>query len=434
MMRRMPNEAPAGDLRLILSIQGLRAFVYGFGSVMIGAVLAARGPGRLSDAAVGGVFTAMLLGMAAASLGVAVWGDRLGRRRLYAGLLLTMGGAGAVFAFTRSLPALLIASITGTLSTDPNESGPITSLEQAMIGEAPPATRVRVFGRYNAIAYLTGAVGALAAGGPAAFRHLFPGLPANQRFLLAFPVIAAIAAILVSRLTPTVEGHRLRSPRIEPRRSLPSQRVIRRLAGLFALDSFGGGFVVQSFLAFWFHRKFGASVATLGLVFFGAGLLQAASSVAAARLAGRIGLLNVMVFTHLPSNALLVAVPFAPNLTVAVVLLLCRFALSQMDVPTRQAYLATVVEPEESTPAAAYTNTARYASRPLGPVAGGALMQHVALAGPFVAGGALKIVYDAALYVLFRRLPLPAEAPPPSGTPSSSATQTPSSQQPPSAP
>ena len=198
-------EAPVRDLRLILWIQALRAFLYGFGSVLLGTVLAAQG---LSAAAVGGVFTAMLLGMAVASLGVAVWGDRVGRRRLYAGLLLVMGGAGAVFAFTRWVPALLLASITGTLSTDPNESGPITSLEQAMIGEAPAAARIRVFGRYNAIAYLTGALGALAAGGPTAFRTIFPGLPADQRFLLVFPVLAAACAMLAHRLSPNVEGGR----------------------------------------------------------------------------------------------------------------------------------------------------------------------------------------------------------------------------------
>ena len=169
--------------------------------------------------------------------------------------------------------------------------------------------------------------------------------------------------------------------------------------------------MVQSFLVFWFHRKFGASVEVMGLVFFGAGLLQAGSSIAAARLGERFGLLNTMVFTHIPSNLLLIAVPFAPNLTIAIVLLLCRFALSQMDVPTRQAYLAAAVDPEERTAAAAYTNTARYATRPAGPVVGGALMQHVALAGPFVAGGLLKIVYDVVLYGLFRRVPLSSREP-----------------------
>jgi predicted MFS family arabinose efflux permease len=424
-MDEAPTHARDHDLGLILRIQGLRAFLYGFGSVLLGTVLAEQG---LSGAEVGGVFTAMLAGMAIASAVIAVVGDRLGRRRAYAVLFVVMGAAGSVFAFTHWLPALVIASLTGTISTDPNESGPITSLEQAMIGEAPSATRVRVFGRYNAIAYLAGSVGALAAGGPQAFRSVFPALPANQRWLLAFPVVALACLWLTGRLSAAVEGasgsqrggserKKLRfesegaerPPRRHRRPPLRSRRTIRRLAALFAVDSFGGGFIVQSFLVFWFHRKYGASVELMGLVFFGAGLLQAASSIVAARLAGWLGLLNVMVFTHLPSNVLLIAVPFAPNLTTAVVLLLCRFALSQMDVPTRQGYLAAVVDPEERTAAAAYTNTARYATRPAGPVVGGALMQRVALAAPFVAAGGLKIAYDLALYALFRRIPLPAE-------------------------
>src|SRR5439155_14994390 len=200
----------------------------------------------------------------------AVWGDRIGRRRLYMTLFVVLGTAGAVFAFTSWLPALVIASLTGTISTDPNESGPITSLEQAMIGEAPAETRLHVFGRYNAIAYLAGAVGALAAGGPAAFRGAFPSLPANQRFLLAFPVVAAVCVALSTKLSETVERRRgsgaaglgmdwqaepgARRPQPRPQ----SQKTIRRLAALFAVDSFGGGFIVQSFLVFWFHRKFGA--------------------------------------------------------------------------------------------------------------------------------------------------------------------------------
>jgi predicted MFS family arabinose efflux permease len=410
MMLPMPGEPSERDLRLILGVQGLRAFLYGFGSVTIGAVLAAQG---LSAGKVGLVFTAMLAGMALTSLSVAVWGDRYGRRRVYAGLLLLMGASGAIFGVTVWVPALVLASITGTISTDPNESGPITSVEQSMIGQAPAGARVHVFGRYNAIAYLAGAFGALAAGGPAAFRHLYPALPADQRLLLVFPAIAVVCALLAARLSAAVESGRREQtrqrtlPRATPTR-LRSGGTIRRLAALFALDSFGGGFVVQTFLVYWFHRKFGASIETLGLVFFLAGLLQAASSVVAARLGARAGLLNVMVFTHLPSNVLLIAVPFMPTLGSAVVLLLLRFALSQMDVPTRQAYLAAVVDPEERTPAAAYTNTARYASRPFGPAVGGVLMQHVAFAAPFVVAGSLKIVYDVVLYGMFRNVPLPS--------------------------
>jgi MFS family permease len=385
------------DLRTILAIQGLRAFLYGFGSVLIGTILAAGG---LSSTAVGAVFTSMLAGMALASIAIGRLGDRIGRRRAYGGLLLIMGAAGSVFAFTRWLPALIVAALTGTLSTDPNESGPITSIEQAMIGGAPGEERARVFGRYNATAYLAGSLGALAAGGPALFRRFFPALPADQRWLFAFPVVAIACTLLTMRLSVAVEVEGRKDARL-----IRSRRAVRGLAVLFSLDSFAGGFVVQAFLVYWFHRRYGATTAQMGLVFFGAGLLQAGSSIAAGRIAGRIGLLNTMVFTHLPSNLLLIAVPFSPVLAGAVVLLLARSALSQMDVPARQAYVVAMVDPSERTAAAAYTNTARYVTRPAGPLVAGALLR-VALAGPFVAAGALKMVYDFALYGAFRRVPL----------------------------
>jgi predicted MFS family arabinose efflux permease len=385
------------DLRTILAIQALRAFLYGFGSVLIGAILAAGG---LGSTAVGAVFTAMLAGMALSSIGIGLRGDRIGRRRAYAVLLLVMGGAGAVFAVTRWLPALILAALTGTLSTDPNESGPITSVEQAMMGGAPAEARARVFGRYNATAYLAGSLGALAAGGPAAFRRVFPALPADQRWLLAFPVLGIACALLTRRLSHAVEIERRNESKL-----VRSRETVRGLAVLFSLDSFAGGFVVQAFLVYWFHRQFGATTEQMGLIFFGAGMLQAASSVAAGRLASKIGLLNTMVFTHLPSNALLMAIPFSPVLGGAVALLLARAALSQMDVPARQAYVVTVVDPSERTAAAAYTNTARYLTRPAGPAGAGVLL-HLAASAPFVAAGSLKIVYDIVLYSRFRRIPV----------------------------
>jgi predicted MFS family arabinose efflux permease len=419
------------DLQLILGIQALRAFLYGFGSVILGSALASGG---LSDFEVGVVFTAMLAGMAASSIAVGLAGDRIGRRRAYAGLLLVMGAAGAVFALTRSLPLLVLVALTGTLSTDPNESGPITSLEQAMMGGAPAAVRARVFGRYNAVAYLAGAIGALAAGGPDAFRRLVPALPADQRWLLAFPVLALVCAALARRLSGAVEagtrvegvGHRAgglgegvgrgaerrggpASRSARPRPLDHSRRTVIRLAALFGMDSFAGGFIVQTFIVFWFGRKFGASPASMGLVFFVAGLLQAGSSIASGRLASRIGLLNTMVFTHLPSNVLLVLVPFMPTLGWAVAAMFARYALSQMDVPARQAYVVAMVDPMERTAAAAFTNTARYVTRPFGAFGAGALMERVALGSPFVVAGALKIAYDVWLYATFRKVPLPKE-------------------------
>jgi predicted MFS family arabinose efflux permease len=385
------------DQRAILGVQAVRALVYGIGSVLIGSSLAAEG---MSAARVGVVLTSMLAGMALASILVGRQGDRLGRRRVYGGLLLVMGAAGAAFALSRSMLVLVAAGLTGTMSTDPNESGPITSLEQAMLGGSAAGARSRVFGRYNAVAYLAGAFGSLMAGGPAAFRRLYPHLPADQRWLLSFPIAAVACFTLVRRLSDAVEAPRAAAA--PPPRSRP---IVRRLALLFAGDAFAGGLVVQAFIAFWLRRRFGAPIELVGVVLFAAGLLQAASSVVAGRIGERVGLLNTMVFTHLPSNVLLAAVPLAPTLPVAIALLLARFMLSQMDVPARQAYVVSVVGRQERTSAAAYTNTARYLTRPAGPLVAGGLMQHVAMGAPFVAAGALKALYDVVLYFAFRRVP-----------------------------
>ena len=384
------------DVAIIFSIQAVRAGLYGFGSVLIGASLA---EGGLSEAEVGIVFTAMLIGMAISSLAIGRWGDRLGRRRAYIGLLAAMGVAGAAFALTDAVPILVLAALTGCLSTDPNESGPITTLEQAMLAGTQAAERARIYGRYNAVAYLAGAFGALAAGGPSGLREVIPSLPPDQRWLLALPLGAAACVVLARRLSRAAE--------VAPALVVPGSGLVRsraavtRLSGLFALDAFAGGFIVQAFLAFWFGRQFGADADLIGLAFFGVGLLQAASSIAAGCLAGRIGLLNTMVFTHLPSNVLLALVPFAPTLELALALLLARSALSQMDVPARQAYLAALVDPEERTAAAAYTNTARHLVRPAGPALASASMA-LAPGLPFVVAGGLKLVYDVVLYLTFR--------------------------------
>ena len=393
--------AEAQAARVVITVQALRAFLYGFSAVILGTSLPAQG---LSDAAVGAVFTAMLAGMALASFAVGRWGDRVGRRRLYRLLLGAMGVAGAVFAVTSWLPALLIAALSGTLSTDANESGPITTLEQSMLADEPAELRARAYGRYNAAAYTAGSVGSLAAGGPAAFRHVVHSLPADQHWLLLYPVVAAAAVAVAARL------RRIGTDRVVDRFALrgalgPSRRTVRRLALLFAVDATAGGFVVQSFLVFWFHRRFGASTEVMGAVLFGTGLLSAGSSLVAGWLAPRLGLLDTMVWTHIPSNVLLLLVPLMPNLGAAVALLLLRFALSQMDVPARQAMLAALVQPQERTAAAGYTNTARYVGRPAGPALAGVLMQKVWIAAPFVVAGAVKLVYDVVVFVAFRSIP-----------------------------
>jgi predicted MFS family arabinose efflux permease len=381
------------DARKILCVQALRAFAYGLGSVLIGVTLEREG---LSGVVVGVVLGSLLAGSAIVSVLLARYGDYLGRRRVYLALLAVMGVAGAVFALTAWPPALVLAALTGTVSTDVVESGPLTSLEQAMLADVPGDT-TRLFGAYNSVATLSGSLGALAAGGPT----LLDAGP--QRLLLAYPVVAVLALLVASRLSLAVE-------REDGPRDLPSlhrsRGVVRRLSALFALDSFGGGFVVHAFLAYWLSRRFDASPELLGTVFFAVGILQALSFQASVRLARRIGLLRTMVFTHLPSNLLLAAVALAPSLEVAIALLLARFALSQMDVPARQAYVVAVVDPSERTAAAAYTNAARYAVRPVAPLVAGALLGS-ALGAPFVIAGTLKSAYDLGLYALFRRVPLP---------------------------
>jgi predicted MFS family arabinose efflux permease len=388
-----PGRGRLTDARRILSIQALRAFAYGLGSVLIGVTLAEQG---LSTLEAGLVLTALLVGVAAASLLLARYGDRLGRRRSYRGLLVAMGLSGAVFASTGSTFWLVAAALTGTISTDVVESGPFTSLEQAMLPFTTRGSTTRLFGTYNIVATLAGSLGALAAGAVELLDV------SAQRLLLLYPVVALIALVVSTGLSPAVDT----GPRAAGSRPLERSRgVVARLSGLFAIDSFGGGFVVQAYIAFWFTREWGTSPATLGVIFFAVGILQAASFDAAVRLARRIGLVRTMVFTHLPSNGLLAAIPFAPTEAWAIALLLARFALSQMDVPARQALVVGIVDPEERTAAAAYTNTARYVTRPLGTLCAAPLAQ-ASLGAPFVVAGAVKSAYDVVFFTAFRRIHL----------------------------
>lgn len=388
------------DARRIIAAQALRAFAYGLTSVLLGASLEVRG---WSTARVGTLLTAVVAGSALMSIVVARMGDRIGRRRLYGMLYVGLAITGVVYATSSSLVVLAAVALTGALSTEVVDSGPFTSLEQAMLASVSHAGgRARLFGTYNAVAAVVGSIGALAAGGPALLRDLVPNAWADQRFLAVLVPVGMLGALFARGLGQTVEAGR----RLDPGPPLGASRpAVLRLAGLFAVDSFGGGFVVQSFIAFWFRRRFGISLEALGAIFFVSGLLQAVSFRVAAWLAERIGLLNVMVFTHLPSNVLLALIPLAPTAEVAVLLLLLRFSLSQMDVPTRQAYVVSLVEPSARTAAAAYTNTARFIARPAGPALAAA-SQSIAFGAPFVIAGLVKSLYDLALFAWFRRVPL----------------------------
>jgi MFS family permease len=387
------------DSRRLFASQGIRAFAYGFSAVLLGTSLEDR---DVPTWQVGLVLGATVAGTAFMSVLVARYADRVGRRRWYAGLYVLLGVVGVVFAFAGSVWVLALAALTGVLSTEVIESGPFTSLEQPMLaGDLRGRAQVHGFGVYNAVAAVAGSFGALAAAVP----DLAGSGETTGWFLLLVPV-AVIGWVLASSLSDAVEPV---APSAEGSRLVRSRRTVARLASLFALDSFGGGFTVSAFVAYWLRARFDTSPAVIGGTFFAMGLLQTVSFLVAPRLADRFGLLRTMVFTHLPSNLLLAAVAFAPNLGAAVVLLLARTALSQMDVPTRQAYVMALVDPDERTPAAAYTNTARYVSRPFGPPLA-ALAQTVALGLPFVIGGGIKSVYDVTLWRWFSRVPLPEPA------------------------
>lgn len=391
------------DLRRIYLLQGLRAFVYGFGSILLGSTLGTSGASSLE---VGVIFASLLTGSALMSLLLVRHAETIGRRRVYLLLYALLGVAGTVFALTQNVWAMVLAGLTGTVSVEVVESGPFTSVEQAMIPEVAERRTTHAFGVYNAVASLIGAAGALAARAPAALHGSGSVTSADHVWFLVYPLVALIALPVASTLSRAVESSH---PVQRGSRALQrSRRDIFRLSALFAVDSFAGGFIVQSYIVFWFTRKFGASTALLSGVLAATGVIQAVSFMIATRLARRVGLLNTMVFTHLPSNIMLMALPFAPTLTVAWIIFLIRFPLSQMDVPTRQGYLAALTPPEERAAAAAVTNASRTAVRPLGALVGGLVTgPATAVTGfPFIIAGGLKSVYDLWLFFWFRRVPI----------------------------
>ncbi len=387
------------DRDRIYVAQALRAFAYGFGAVLLGAQLADRG---WSTSRVGALLACVLAGTILASILVAARGDRIGRRRLYAALFVALAFTGGAYASTDRFWLLAAVSLLGAMSTEVVESGPFTSLEQPMLAQGTTGVaRTRSFGTYNAVAALAGSFGALAASAADRIGQPTDATSVSPLFWLFVPV-GLLGFGVATSLSPAVESTTDGAHRQPLTRS---RRRVVGLAGLFAVDSFGGGFVIQSFVVFFLAERFDASIGQLGVVFFCLGLLQTASFLVAPRLAERYGLLNTMIFSHLPSNLLLIAVAFAPNLTIAVTLLFARQALSQMDVPTRQSYVMALVDPSERTAAAAYTNTARYVVRPVGPLLAGAA-QGFALGAPFVLAGSIKTGYDLVLWRWFRTVPL----------------------------
>ncbi len=404
------------DARLILTMRGLRSLDYGMLAVLLGVALSSEG---FSPVAIGILITVSLAGDMVGTYVIGITADSWGRRRTLALLALLMAGTGVIFGLTTFYPLLLVAAFFGTLGITASETAPFLPIDQSMIAQITKSERrTAIFARYNLVASFSVAVGALAAGLPGLLALL--GLPLTSGLRLMFGVYATLALIVAGlslRLSRNVEAPR-RAPvqaKSAWQRLVPSlgrsRGIIMGLAGLFCVDALAGGLVVQSLMVLFFHLRFGVSLVWLSALFFGANLLSAFSFLAAVPLARRFGLLNTMVFTHLPSNVLLILIAFAPTFLVASALLLLRQLLSQMDVPTRQAYTMAVVASEERTPAASVTSLARSVGSATSPVFAGLLLQGpLSILGlPFILAGMLKSAYDLTLWFIFRRVHLKEE-------------------------
>jgi MFS family permease len=394
------------DGRLLFGLRTMRMFGYGFLAVVLVLYLDALGLDALT---IGLVLTLALVGDTLISLWLTTHADRFGRRRVLLVGSLLMVVAGLVFAATSWPPLLILAATIGVISPTGNEVGPFLAVEQAALSQTiEGARRTATFAWYNLVGYVATAVGALLAGVVSQVL-LDAGLAnadAYRVIVIGYGLIGLAMAVGCGWLGPAIEAppRAAAADGIGRRFGLGrSRNVVLRLSALFSIDAFAGGFIPVSLMAYWFHLRFGVEPAVLGAIFFGSNLLAAVSALSAARIAARVGLVNTMVFTHLPSNVLLILIPLMPTLPLAVGVLLLRFCLSQMDVPTRQSYVMAVVDPDERSAAAGVTGIARTTGAALSPALSAVLVSNATVAAlPFYLAGGLKIAYDLLLYRAFR--------------------------------
>lgn len=408
--------ALSSDGWLLFVTRFARLFAYGSLSVILVFYLIGLG---LTEAQAGLVLTLTLAGDVVVSLYLTTRADRIGRRRMLIVGSILMAAAGLAFALTSNLLVLVVAGTIGVISPSGNEVGPFLSIEQAALSHIVPATaRTEVFAWYTLAGSLATALGALFGGAlTQALQHTtMTHVQSYRSIVFLYAALGAGLAFLFLRLSTSVEVSPV-SNRTIPSSSVAnifgiarSRNVVLKLSGLFALDAFAGGFVVQSFAAYWFYLRFGVQPAALGAIFFWANVFAGISALLATRLAARIGLVRTMVVTHLPSNILLILVPLMPSLSLAVLVLLLRFSISQMDVPTRQSYMMAVVPPEERSAAGGFTGVARTTGAAISPLLAGFLFARPSLiSAPFFIAGGLKIVYDILLYYSFQKVRPPEE-------------------------
>ena len=390
---------------LLFATCGVRSFAYGFLSVVLGLYLETIG---LTTTAIGWIFAAALAGGALMTIVITSVADSFGRKTLLILGAVLMATAGWVFAISSDPLLLALAAIFGTISPSGKEVGPFLSIEQAILPETTQDQhRTAVFSAYNLVGSLSGAMGALAVGLPSLFS--IPQITGYRFLVWGYVICAVVMVVVFGFLSPAIE----RKPKtVLHKRAISVQRsrkVVAKLAGLFAVDAFAGGFIVQSIVAYWFYLRYETNLNTLGGIFFGTNLLAALSFLAAPAIARRFGLLNTMVFTHLPSNVLLLLIPLMPNLELAVVMLLVRNLLSQLDVPTRQSYTMAVVDPDERAASAGILSVARNAGAAIAPLFTGPILTVPSLGLPFLLAGGLKIIYDLWIFAVFRKVKPPEE-------------------------
>lgn len=400
------------DYHFLFATRMIRLFAYGFLSVVLALYLSEI---HITEGQIGHMLSLTLFGDAGISLWITTAADRLGRRKMLLLGSALMLFAGVVFLLTHNPVLLTVAAIIGVISPSGNEIGPFLSIEQAGLAQVvADQERTRVFAWYNLVGSFATATGALAGGWLSSFLQGsgFSELESYRMVLAGYAGAGLLLLFLFLGLSPSIEAPYIPRKTADTKLGLhKSRQVVFKLSALFALDAFAGGFILQSLVAFWFHTRYGIDAGLLGSIFFGANILAGISALLAVPLARKIGLVNTMVFTHIPSSILLILVPLMPNLASAILMLLARFAISQMDVPTRQSYVMAVVEPDERSAAAGVTAIARSLGAAASPSLAGMMLAIPALvSAPFFVCGGLKILYDLLLYREFQALKAPEES------------------------
>jgi len=400
------------DGKLLLSARIVRTFSYGFLSIILAIYLKLVG---FDEILIGIILSATLANSVIFNLFASFYADKIGRRKILIIYATLMSISGSVFFLTENYIALIFAAFIGTINVTGTETGAFLSIEQATLPQTVknPKKRNTIFALYNMAGTFAMSLGILLAALPQIFEENF-GWNEIESFKPLFLVYIFTGISVVGIyffLSKKIEVQNNKSLGRSPTNALSkkSKKIVWKLSSLFSLDSFAGGFVIQSIVAFWFFTRFGVDLSTISIVFSIAGVLTAFSFIIATRLADRIGLINTMVFTHIPSNILLIAIAFAPSFYLALTLYLARMSLSQMDVPARQSYIVSVVNENERTAVAGITNTSRNVAQAISPSITGVIIQSLWLSAPFVIGGILKIAYDIGIYFNFRKIKPPEE-------------------------